>query len=390
MSVGVPRLSPRFSPRALKSLAAGVAVLAVLALAGAHLAARQIESRLLAALGPRASVGGVSVGLTRVVVTDLRVASAGGGAWPVADELRAASLEVRPGLRSLWSGLRGGPWVIDDVLVRDGYVSALRSRDGKLRLVPSLMDRAKAAPATPASSAAPKAMPASAREADDPPVLVIEQVRVENTVLDFHDASLKRPVPHRLRFEGVDAHVGPLALPGLDQAVSIDLSARLKGVERDGLVSLAGSLTPATKDADLAFRVKDVDLVALQPYLFRLNDGGVRHGRLDLTLDARVQRQHLHAPGTVTISGLELSSSASGGMFGGLGTSTRQALLDLMAQKGRLSAKFTLDGRLDDPGFSLNESLATRFASGVADSLGVGVEGVVQGMGRVLKGLVGR
>ena len=103
MSVGVPRGSPRFSPRALKSLAAGVAVLVVLALAGAHLAARQIESRLLAALGPRASVGGVSVGLTRVVVTDLRVASAGGGAWPVADELRAASREVRPGLRSPWS-----------------------------------------------------------------------------------------------------------------------------------------------------------------------------------------------------------------------------------------------------------------------------------------------
>ena len=367
--------------RLFRLLAIASATLAVAGLVAAHVAARQIESRLVAALGPRASVGGVSVGLASVTVTDLRIASAGRAAWPADDELRAAELVVRPGLRSLWSALHGGPWFVGEIVVRDGFVSALRTHDGRLHAVPALMERAGEAPAggTRATDAPPSAAT---------PLIEIGEIRLEHTAVEFDDASLKTAAPHRLRFEDLDARIGPLDLPTLARPVSLRLEARLKGVERDGDVALHGTLTPATKDADLAFRVKDVDLVALQPYLFRLNDGGVRHGRLDLAIDARVEHQRLHAPGNVTITGLELSPG--GGTLGGLGSGSRQALLDLMRHDGRLSAKFVLDGRLDDPAFSLNENLATRFASGVGDTLGVGVQGVVQGMGHVLKGLVGR
>jgi hypothetical protein len=363
-------------------------VLAIAGLVASHVAARLIESRLLDALGPRASVGDISVGLTSVTVHDLRIAGVH-GAWPVDDELRAAELSVRPGLRSLWSGLRGGAFVVDEVTVRDGYVSALRSRDGRLHLVPALLERANDAqapqPVAPATRDAPAKAPSPAA-----PRLVIEQIRIERTVLDLRDASLKTPAPLRLRFEDLDARVGPLALPGLARPVSLDLAAKLKGVERDGEITIRGALTPATKDADLAARVKAVDLVALQPYLFKLNDGGVRHGRLDLALDVHVERQRLHAPGTVTLAGLELAPGGGGGAFGALGSGSRQALIDLMSRDGRLTAKFALEGRLDDPAFSLNENLATRFTAGLADAMGVGVQGVVQGMGRVLKGLVGR
>jgi hypothetical protein len=382
----LPRL-----PRLPLVLAASFAVLAGAGLVASHVAARLIESRLLDALGPRATLSTVSVGLASITVHDLRIAGQR-GAWPVDDEVRAAELTVRPGLRSLWSAMRGGAFVIDEVTLRDGYVSALRTRDGRLHLVPALLERAN----EPGASAG--AAPAARREPSPPPAsaaarLVIETIRVEHVTLDLRDASLKTPSPHRLRFENVDARVGPLALPGLAQPVSLDLAATLKGVEHDGAITIRGTLTPATKDADLAARVKQVDLVALQPYLFQINDGGVRHGRLDLALDVHVEHQHLHAPGTVTLAGLELGSgggSGGGAAFGSLGSGARQALIDLMSRDGRLTAKFALEGRLDDPAFSLNENLATRFASGVADSMGVGVQGVVQGMGHVLKGLVGR
>ena len=49
-----------------------------------------------------------------------------------------------------------------------------------------------------------------------------------------------------------------------------------------------------------------------------------------------------------------------------------------------------LDGRLDDPAFSVNENFATRMASGLAETLGVSVGGVVEGVGGVIKGLLGR
>ena len=61
-----------------------------------------------------------------------------------------------------------------------------------------------------------------------------------------------------------------------------------------------------------------------------------------------------------------------------------------LRRDGRIRIRFALDGRLDDPAFSLNESLATRVASGLADSLGVSLAGVVHGVGNVVKGLFGR
>jgi hypothetical protein len=68
----------------------------------------------------------------------------------------------------------------------------------------------------------------------------------------------------------------------------------------------------------------------------------------------------------------------------------RKAVLAAMSRDGRIHVRFTLDGRLDDPGFSINDSFATRMASGLAETLGISVGGVVEGVGSVIKGLLGR
>ncbi len=373
------RTARRFLLRVILPLA----LLAALVAAGLHVAARQVESRLLSALGPRASVGAVTVGLATVTVRDLRIAGAAQGAWPVPDEFHAAEVVVRPGLRGLLSGITGGPWRVSDIHVHQGYLSAFRSRDGKVRLLPALM-----APSVAASAAA-GVQATNVQDAAPGPNVLLHALHLEDCALELVDASLKTAAPHHVRLTDLDATVGPLALPGLAQEITVAAEGRLKGTGDDGTVSLQGTLTPASHDAALALRLAHVDLVALQPYLFALNDGGVKQGRLDLSLDATVQHNRLHAPGTVTIDGLVLGANADH-LFGSLATGTRQALLDVMSKHGRLSTKFTLDGRLDDPTFSLNENLATRVAAGLADAMGVGVQGVVEGVGRVLKGLVGR
>jgi hypothetical protein len=75
------------------------------------------------------------------------------------------------------------------------------------------------------------------------------------------------------------------------------------------------------------------------------------------------------------------------GRFAGM---PRQAALAALKQHDKIELKFTLEGRLDDPGFSINDSLAKRFASGLAETLGVSVEGVVEGVEKVFKSLLGR
>jgi hypothetical protein len=131
-----------------------------------------------------------------------------------------------------------------------------------------------------------------------------------------------------------------------------------------------------------------VDLVALQPYLLKVNEAGVKRGTLDLSLDATVKAKRLHAPGRVTLTGLELASG--GGVLATFGGVPRQAVLAAMERDGRIEVGFTLEGRLDDPAFSINDNLATKLAGGLAETLGVSLGGVVEGVGSVIKGLLGR
>jgi len=352
------------------AIAAGVTLLlALMVIAGLHLAVRQLQTRVESALGPRASIGAIRAGWTGLDVLDLRIKGAPG--WPVDDELRAQRVRVTPDLRSLF----GGPWRIARVRVEGGYLSALRTRDGKTHLLPALLE-----------TTAPKARAAADPTASPMPQLDIAQVALDDARIDFFDASVRQPAL-QLRIAQLDAEVGPLVLPALDQPMGVKVAGVFKGPQRDGRIAIDGSYTEATRDADLRLRFSGVDMVALQPYLLKVSEAGIRRGALDLDLHAAVVRNRLHAPGRLTLANLELSSGGPLGTFAGV---PRNAVLAAMTEKGRLDVKFVLEGRLDDPSFSLNENLATRIASGMAESLGVSLSGVVKGLGGVVKGLFGR
>ncbi len=341
------------------------AVLAVSIFGGLRLAAGRLEAALRDALGPRASIGAVSIGLTGVQVSDLRIAAAP-GAWPAADELVARRVHLRPALASLWSS----GWHIARIEVEDGYLSLLRTRQGRLRVLPALLER----PRTGAAAA-------------ETPRVRIAEVALREVAIDFFDASV-RGGTHKLRFESLRADVGPLAIPAFDEPTAIDLAATLKGPQKNGRIAIDGTVTIATLDARLKAAVQGVDLVALQPYLLKVNEAGVKRGTLDLSLDASVKAKRLHAPGRVTLTGLELASGS--GVLATFGGVPRQAVLAAMERDGRIEVGFTLEGRLDDPAFSINDNLATKLAGGLAETLGVSLGGVVEGVGSVIKGLLGR
>lgn len=352
------------------ALAVAALLLAAAALAF-QLALRQVHGRIEAALGPRATLQSVSMGWTGVELRGLRVRAAQGptGRWPAADELSADHVRVTPSLSSLW---RGG-WQIASVTVAGASVSMLRTKDGRLRVLPSLLE----------SSDTQK----PGRQAGAHTVVRIGELHLRDVTIDLFDASVATP-PHHIRLQPLRADIGPLALPALDERVSVSMHATLRGPQRQGTLTLEGHLTPATRDADLALKVKGVDLVALSPYLLRANESAVRRGTLDLTLDAKVKAQRLSAPGRLTLTDLDLASG--GGVLGTFAGVPRQAVLTAMSRDGRIELAFALEGRVDDPKFSVNELFAARFAVGLAEKLGVSIGGVVEGVGGVIKGLFGR
>jgi hypothetical protein len=365
-------LSPASPHRLARRIAWTLAALLVLGFGGLQLAAWQLKAQVEQALGPRATVGSLRMTWAGVEATEVRVRSTRGeraGSWPADDELRAQRIVLTP---DLW-GLLSADLRIRRVLIEGGYLSMWRTREGRLRVLPALFDR-------------PRAPKASGKEGAGVPVH-IAQIDLHGTALEFFDASVRQPAL-KLRLEGLQARVGPLDLPGLATPTAFELEATLKGVQRDGRVQLAGEVTLATTDARVKADLRGVDLVALQPYLIKVSEAGVRRGAMDLSIDARVRHQQLHAPGRLTLIGLELNSS--GGMLGTFAGVPRQAVLAAMSRDGKLEVAFTLEGRLDDPNFSLNENFALKVASGLASALGVSLGGVVEGVGNVIKGLFGR
>lgn len=350
------------------AVAAALMAAAVLAFQSAL---RQLHGRIEAALGPRATLQSVSVGWTGLELRGLRVRAPQGpaGRWPAPDELSAERVRVTPSLASLW---RSG-WQIGSVTVQGASLSMLRTKDGRLRVLPSLLEPGDAAGAGKRSGTGT--------------VVRIGALHLRDVTVDLFDASVATP-PHRMRLQPLQADIGPLALPALDERVAVSMQSTLRGPRRQGTLTLEGHLTPATRDADLALKAQGVDLVALSPYLLRANEAAVRRGTLDLTLDAKVKAQRLNAPGRLTLTDLDLASG--GGMLGTFAGVPRQAVLAAMSRDGRIELAFALEGRVDDPKFSVNELFASRFAVGLAEKLGVSIGGVVEGVGGVIKGLFGR
>ena len=329
-----------------------VVSLVVLVAGGLYFGARALKGKVEQALGPESEIGEIRLGLTAVEIIKLRIKAPPG--WPAPDTLRAERIRIAPDLLGLLSARVN----ISSIVIEGGYVSTFRSADGKLRVVPSLLEKKD-----------------DKKESGKGPEVGIGAIELKDGAMEFYDATVKKPA-HRIRLEQLQAKVTDLHLPELKARSQLHLDGVLKGVRSDGKILIDGWMEFASKDSVISNTLRGVDLIALQPYLLKASETGVRKGRLDLDLKSTIKANHLNAPGTLTLNGLELES---GGTFMGM---PRAAVVGLMKDKNdRIAVKFTLDGKLDDPNFKLNEGFSTRVASSLGDVMGVSVEGLAKGAG---------
>ncbi|MBI2308596.1 MAG: DUF748 domain-containing protein [Rhodocyclales bacterium] len=337
------------------------ALLVVAAVVGLRLATDKLKTTIEAALGPNSEVASIEAGFSSIAINGIRIRA--GKEWPAADELSAKRVVIRPD----WDALLSRNIRIAAIEVEDGYVSMLRRKDGRLLLLPSLLARDKERDKEKAKSGADEALPE----------ITIGGVSLSNAAVDFFDASVRQPA-HKLRLEQTAIRLGQLRLPALTGRTAIELDGVVKGVRRDGKVSLKGWAEIASKDSEMQAKLAAVDLVAFQPYLIKAAETGVKKGSLDLDLKSTVKKNRLHAPGKVVLSGLELTS---GKTFMGM---PRDTVVKVLKDKdGRIVAEFSLDGDIDDPKFSLNEKFMSQVGIASANVLGISLEGLASGIGSV-------
>jgi hypothetical protein len=353
-------------------LAGVIAVIGIAATVGLHYAAKALKSQVEQALGPESEVGEIVAGWSTIEVRRVRIRAPNG--WPAADALRAQRIVIAPDLR----GLVSGKIRIDRIDIDQAYISVLRARDGRLRLLPSLLEKPKK-----------KAGKSTA------PAVSIGAIALSGGVLEFFDATVRRPA-HKIRLEQLHAKIDNLEVPSLSGRTRIDLEGTIKGVHRNGSMAIGGWTELADKNSELSTKLRGVDLIALQPYLIKATETGVRRGTMDLDIKSKVHKNQLNAPGIITLRGLELApSDSSSGTFMGV---PRQAVVtSLKDRDGKIVMQFILEGNLNDPKFSLNESFAKYLGMSVAAVLGISIEGLArgvggtaEGLGSVIKGLFGQ
>ena len=339
---------------------ASIAVLAIGAFIAWQVALVQLRSRVISALGAQSEVGDIHLSLSQIAITNLKLNAPAG--WPVRHMLTAARVVITPDLGSLTSGLLR----INRITVEGATLAVLRDRSGKLRVLPGLSEKA-----TSTGNASPAAAPTSA--------VLIESIVLKDSSVAFFDAHVRSP-PLEIALQNVAAKVTNLRIPELTGRSTIELKASVKGRSQNGALAISGHMEFATRDADIKTTLRDVEIVALEPYLIKAAETGVRNGSLDLDLTAKVAAQRITAPGLLVLKNLQLrSSEGAAGTFMGL---PRDAVIDaIRGQDGRIEVPFKLEGNLSDPGFALDSAFKARLGIATAAALGVTITGLIQELG---------
>jgi uncharacterized protein involved in outer membrane biogenesis len=336
-----------------------LATLAILLalLGGLRITANTLKGQVVAALGPEAEIGSLGLGWFTVHVDGLIIHAPKD--WPAAETLRAERIVITPDLRSLFSKTVQ----IYSISVDKPYLSMRRTADGGLELLPSLL-RKKTGPQAPDQNKL---------------AVAIGELTLQDGVLEFFDASVSKPAL-KIRLENLKASGSDLHVPDLDSKTKFELTGTVKGTQRDGDLALSGWINVPTQDSSIKTSLRGVDLVTLQPYLIKTNETGVKRGALDLDLQSDITAGRLKAPGTLTIAQLQLAP-AGGALDTFMGV-PRQAVIGAMKDRDdKIAVNFQLDGDIHNPQFSLNETLGLRLTYGVAQALGLSMEGLVKGVG---------
>jgi hypothetical protein len=357
----------RSTLRLLLSTAALATVLSVGTVLALHFITDAIQSRVIEMLGPLGHADSIQVGLKGIELTHVTLRAPPG--WPATDALRAETVTIEPDLRELMSGRTR----IRRVAIDNFYLSALRVAHGPIQLLPNLKQSALDLRRKDVSEGRP------------PRETQVDQIDFTHGRMDFFDATVRKP-PYRIRIDDAHGRVENLHFPLTTAHTRVELSGALRGPAHTGRLSSDGWIALATKDSDTTTRLSGVDVVLLSPYLTRKSDIAVKSGTFDLDMHSTVRNYQLHAPGTLTLNRLELANG-DGALARFMSIPRQVALAALKDRHDKVTLRFTLDGNLRDPRFSLNEDLATRIANGFAKALGVNAEGLAKGAGETATGL---
>jgi hypothetical protein len=215
----------------------------------------------------------------------------------------------------------------------------------------------------------------------------VRAVRFESCTIDLYDATTPLK-PARIRIDDVSGSIDDIDVPDTGARTKLALDGAMKGPNHRGTVSVHGWVDVDRKNSELDIKLRNIDLALFEPYIFTKTKSSVETGTLGLELKSTVRNNVLHAPGTLTISGLKLK--ASDNPVEALASIPRKAGVGALAdEQERITVPFELNGSLDDPSFSIAGKVALQAGIAFIKAFGLSIEGLVRALAIIFNGLGG-
>ena len=217
----------------------------------------------------------------------------------------------------------------------------------------------------------------------------VKNLKIEGGELLYLDGKIARR-PYPVRITDIDLTADQLSFPADNRNTAYRLSARLPGNHSTGVLTSSGNTALKTLDTSARISLRNLDLTSFKPYLLKEGDVDISRGFLDLDVDLGIRKRMLYAPAHSVLRDIHfVGGRGLADQF--LGVPRDLVVNALKTNNNQIAFDFVLEGSLDNPKFSLRESMVTRLTVGLAKSLGLtvietGETVIIQG-GRLMKGV---
>jgi uncharacterized protein involved in outer membrane biogenesis len=218
-----------------------------------------------------------------------------------------------------------------------------------------------------------KAGPAQEKKAEAPSQsqVVFKGLKISQGEALILDGKVATP-PHTIRLTDVSLSVDQAAIPPQDTWTAYECSLNIPGKESTGVLRASGKTKLKSLDTASKVSLQGLDITTVKPYTQKTGDVDVTSGTVSLDLDLHIDKRNLNSPAKAVLRNLQFASGkGSGEKFMAI---PRSAVISfLQANNNEIALDFMVAGSIDDPKFSLRETMATRFAVQLADKLGLGI-----------------
>jgi hypothetical protein len=223
-------------------------------------------------------------------------------------------------------------------------------------------------------------------ERREPIQIKIDKFRIQKGSVAFEDRKTGEP-PAQIQLRELDLELKNIQYPFVSSHSPVELKGKIKGGKKDGAIYTKGWLDLKTTDMETSFKVGGVEIKIFEPYYRKRVSAEIDSGSINMEARITLKNRVIDAPGQLELTDLHLKE---GGVV--FWIPAKVLVSFLKDEENRILIKFHVQGNLDDPQFNLQETLLTRIAVSLAETLGIPIKVVggtlMKGTGKGAEGLI--